>query len=51
MQPELDAFLNWAAKNRFAGPGLEIKKVNVAPKAVTALSPQQVRGLSPAASR
>ena len=37
--------LNWAAKNRFVGLGLEIKKVKVAQKPVTALTPQQVRDL------
>jgi len=39
------AFLNWAAKNRFVASGLELKKVKVAQKPVTALSPQQVRDL------
>lgn len=39
----LNAFLNWAAGNRFVSPGLEIKKVKVAQKPVAALSPQQVK--------
>jgi integrase len=47
----LNAFLNWAVKNRFVAPGLEVKKVKVAQKPVTALSPQQVRDLLTAASR
>jgi integrase len=41
----LHAFLNWAVKNRFVSSGLEIKKVKVPQKPVTALSPQQVRDL------
>jgi site-specific recombinase XerD len=41
----LHAFLNWAAKNRFVPPDLEVKKVKVAQKPVTALTPQQVRDL------
>jgi integrase len=41
----LHAFLNWAVKNRFVASGLEIKKVKVPQKPVTALSPQQVRDL------
>lgn len=41
----LTAFLSWAAKNRFVASGLELKKVKVAQKPVTALSPQQVRDL------
>jgi len=42
---DLAAFLSWAIKNRFVCPGLEIRKAKVAQKPVTALSPQQVRGL------
>ena len=34
----LNAFLNWAAKNRFVTSGLEVKKVKVPQKPVTALS-------------
>jgi integrase len=41
----LNAFLNWAAKNHFVASGLEIKKVKVAQKPVAALSPRQVRDL------
>jgi integrase len=47
----LTAFLGWAAKNRFVAAGLELKKVKVAQKSLTALSPQQVRDLLTAASR
>jgi len=47
----LHAFLNWASKNRFVAPGLEIRKVKVPQKPVVALSVQQVRGLLTAASR
>ena len=41
----LSAFLHWAVKNRFIAPGLEVKKIKVAQKPVTALTPQQVRTL------
>jgi integrase len=41
----LRAFLNWAVKNRFVASGLEIMKVKVPQKPVTALSVQQVRDL------
>jgi integrase len=41
----LNAFLHWAVKNRFVAPGLEVKKIKVAQKPVTALTPQQVRTL------
>jgi len=41
----LHAFLNWAVRNRFVASGLEIKKVKVPQKPVTALSPQQVQDL------
>jgi len=47
----LNAFLHWAAKNRFIAPGLEVKKVKVAQKAVTALTAQQVQALLSAATR
>jgi integrase len=47
----LNAFLHWAVENRFIAPGLEVKKIKVAQKPVTALSPQQVRDLLTAASR
>jgi integrase len=47
----LNAFLPWAAKNRFVASGLEIKRVKVAQKPVTALTPQQVRDLLAATSR
>jgi integrase len=46
----LNAFLHWAVKNRFIAPGLEVKKIKVAQKPVTALSPQQVRDLVTAVS-
>ncbi len=41
----LNAFLHWAARNRFIASGLEVKKVKVAQKPVTALTAQQVLGL------
>ena len=41
----LRAFLNWAVKNRFVASGLEIMKVKVPQKPVTALSVQLVRDL------
>jgi integrase len=41
----LNAFLHWAVRNRFIAPGLEVKKIKVAQKPVTALTPQQVRTL------
>jgi len=47
----LTAFLNWATRNRFVSPGLEIKKVKVPQKPVVALSPQQVRDVLTAASK
>jgi integrase len=47
----LKAFLNWAVKNRFVAPGLEIKKVRVPQKPVAALSTQQVRDLLTSTSR
>jgi integrase len=47
----LHAFLNWAARNRFVAPDLKIKKVKVAQKPVTSLSPQQVKHLIMTASR
>jgi integrase len=47
----LKAFLNWAVKNRFVAAGLQIKKLKVAQKPVTALTPRQVRYLLTAASR
>ncbi|MHC4110028.1 MAG: tyrosine-type recombinase/integrase [Planctomycetota bacterium] len=46
----LNAFLKWAAKNRFVAPDLNIKKVKVAPKTVTSLSAQQVKELITIAS-
>ncbi len=46
----LNAFLNWAARNRFVASGLQAKKVKVAQKPVAALSPNQVRDLLTAAS-
>ena len=39
----LNAFLNWAVKNRFVARGLEVKKVKVPQKPVTAPPPQQVK--------
>ena len=47
----LNALLNWAGQNRFVPSGLQVKKVTVAQKPVTALTPQQVRDLVTAASR
>lgn len=47
----LHAFLNWAVRNRFVAPGLEIRKVKVPQKPVTALSVQQVRDLLTTASK
>jgi integrase len=47
----LRAFLNWAARNRLVASGLEIKKVKVPQKPVTALSVPQVRELLAAASK
>jgi integrase len=47
----LNAFLTRAAKNRSVVSDLEVKKVQVAQKAVAALSPQQVRDLLTAALR
>jgi integrase len=47
----LAAFLNWAARSRFVAGDLQIKKVKVARKPVTALSPQQVKDLLTVASR
>ena len=41
----LHAFLKWAARNRFVAPDLKVKKVKVAQKPVTSLSPQQVKKL------
>ncbi len=41
----LNAFLNWAARNRFVASGLQAKKVKVAQKPVTALTAQQVQAL------
>ncbi len=47
----IKAFLNWVVKNRFVAPGLEVKKVKVAQKLVTSLSPQQVGELISVACR
>jgi integrase len=47
----LNAFLNWAARNRFVAASLEVKRIKVAQKPVAALSPQQVRDLLTVASR
>ncbi|MBN2315908.1 MAG: tyrosine-type recombinase/integrase, partial [Sedimentisphaerales bacterium] len=47
----LHAFLKWAAKNRFVALNLKVKKVKVAPKPVTSLSPQQVKKLITIASK
>jgi len=41
----ITAFLNWAAKNRYVASDLEVKKIKVAQKPVTALFPKQVRDL------
>jgi integrase len=45
------AFLNWAVRNRFLASGIEVKKVKVPQKPVSALSVQQVRNLLVATSR
>jgi len=47
----LHAFLTWAVKNRSVAAGLQVKKVKVAQKPVTTLTPQQVRDLLTAALR
>lgn len=47
----VNAFLHWAVKNRFIAPGLEIKKIKVAQKPVTALTVQQVQALLSATGR
>ena len=47
----LHAFLNWAVKNHFVVAGLEVRKVKVPQKPVTALSAQQVRDLLTTASK
>jgi integrase len=47
----LNAFLNWATKNRLAATGLQVKKVKVPQKPVVALSPVQVKDLLFTASR
>jgi integrase len=47
----LNAFLNWAAKNRFVASSLQVKKVKVPQKPVIALSPLQVKDLLSTASR
>jgi len=46
----LHAFLKWAANNHFVASNLKVKKVKVAPKPVTSLSPQQVKKLITIAS-
>ncbi|MHA2230946.1 MAG: tyrosine-type recombinase/integrase [Candidatus Hodarchaeales archaeon] len=47
----MHAFLKWAAKNHFVDADLQVKKVKVAPKPVTSLSPQQVKKLITIASK
>jgi len=47
----LAAFLNWVTRSRFVAAGLEIKKVKVAQKPITALSPEQVKDLLATAVR
>jgi integrase len=47
----MHAFLAWAGKNRFVPSGLEVRKVKVPQKPVTALSVQQVRDLLTTASK
>jgi integrase len=47
----LNAFLNWASKNRFITAGIQMKKVKVPQKPVVALVPGQVKDLLSAASR
>lgn len=41
----INAFLNWATKKRYVTSDIEVKKIKVAQKPVTALFPQQVRDL------
>jgi integrase len=47
----MHAFLNWAAKNRYAAFDLKVKEVKVERLPVTALSPQQMRDLITLVSR
>ena len=47
----LHAFLKWAARNRFVAPDLKVKKVKVAQRPVTSLSPRQVKKLIAVASK
>ena len=47
----LNAFANWAARNRFVPSGLRVKKLKVPQKPVVALSPRQVKDLLSVASR
>jgi len=47
----LNAFLNWAAKNRFVASDLQVKKVKVAQKPVTALTPAGVRAIPSGTAR
>jgi integrase len=47
----LNAFLNWAVKNRFITPALKIKKVKVAQKPVMTLTTKQVQTLLSATAR
>jgi integrase len=47
----LNAFFNWAGKNRFIASGLQVKKVKVPQKPVVSLTPGQVKELVSAASR
>ena len=46
----IGAFINWAIKNRYAAPGLVVKKVKVPQRPVQSLSPQQVKDLIAASS-
>jgi integrase len=47
----LNAFLHWAARNRFIASGLEAKKVEVAQKPVITLTAQQVQALLSTAAK
>jgi len=46
----INSFLHWAIQNRYIGSDLQLKKVRVVQKPVTALSPQQVKDLVSVAS-
>jgi integrase len=47
----VNAFLSWAVQNRYVSSGLQVKKIKVPQKPVTALSPQEVKDLITMASK